>query len=106
MPVTNAPPTRAALIRAMAEAGYAIVYAKGTPGYNSWEDAHPSVAKLWLDLTEAVLTAIEAAGCRVVPVELTYAMIEGERFLPEAGFLEDAWAEMMKASPYAPEADG
>jgi hypothetical protein len=56
---------------------------------------------------EKMLAAIEAAGCRVVPVEATEAMIRKTECADsgELGFdagLRAEWSAMLAASPFAP----
>lgn len=87
---TDAPSTRTALIRLMAEA---ILSYRAT--------RHDNAA--------SVLTAIEAAGCRVVPVQATLTMKEGSSVhfaLEEVEYenIRQLWESMLNGSPYAPEA--
>ena len=86
---TDAPPDRAALIRLMAEA---ILSYRAT--------RHDNAASM--------LTAIEAAGCRVVPVQATLTMKDGSSVhfaLEELEYenIQKLWESMLNGSPYARE---
>jgi len=88
---TDAPSDRAALVRLMAEAIDWMSY-RAT--------RHDNAA--------SVLTAIEAAGCRVVPVQATLTMKEGSSVhfaLEELEYenIRPLWESMLNGSPYAPE---
>lgn len=89
----EAPPTRAALILAMAEA---YCQTSGEGG-----------GKLrYVKAMERVLTAIEAAGCRVVPIYANARMAQAASDYEDDPHWDAVWIAMIHASPYAPEAEG
>lgn len=73
------------------------------------------VGRLELDAGAAALSALEAAGVRLVPVEATEEMVERgdgrmRAWIPMPTYkgeysqvLQDAYRAMLAASPYAPE---
>ena len=77
----------------------------------TWEQE----SDIWLSNARAALTALEAAGVRLVPVEATEEMVERgdgrmRAWIPMPTYkgeysqvLQDAYRSMLAASPYAPE---
>ena len=66
------------------------------------EEVYPYEAR---DLSRDVLTAIETAGCRVVPRDPTLQMLNAgweKMFGTDAGPTSAVWDVMISASPFAP----
>ena len=103
---TDAPRTRTALIWAMAEA---IARERPFRCGTTRDDCTPHMGCTCYKQAVAALAAIEAAGCRVVPVQATLTMKEGSSVhfaLEEVEYenIRPLWESMLNGSPYAPEA--
>lgn len=65
----------------------------------AWEQE----SDIWLSNAKAALTALEAAGVRLVPVEATEKMTDAYWSGGGDGLSSsEAWGVMLSASPYAP----
>ena len=96
--MADSPATRAELIEVMARA----IYEASGIGID-WEDMNPIPYRVD---AEVALTAIEAAGCSVVPNEATNMMLLSQGGTRQWDDCREDWALWLVAAPFKPTKEG